>query len=197
MEPTSEASPSQDQPSTAIPPEPAQETNTQPSPSSAAELVDRIIPSSKWAIDQLNLSDPARKVLHIGEIAHKPEGLHGWSKATAILLDNYLILAKPNKLNDAASGEAVWKLDASTMPVPLSTRVPSRMAVLADAPHKVGFMDDFMRGQYLFVLDCHNDRNDKAKHRKTRIGFEDHGGLERWKELLKEAGAVVLTDGGK
>ena len=197
MEPTSEASPSQDKPSTAIPPEPAQETNTQPSPSSAAELVDRIIPSSKWAIDQLNLSDPARKVLHIGEIAHKPEGLHGWSKATAILLDNYLILAKPNKLNDAAGGEAVWKLDASTMPVPLSTRAPSRMTVLADAPHKVGFMDDFMRGQYLFVLDCHNDRNDKAKHRKMRIGFEDHRGLERWKELLKEAGAVVLTDGGK
>ena len=197
MEPTSEASPSQDQPSTAIPPEPAQETNTQSSPSSAAELADRIIPSSKWAIGQLNLSDPARKVLCIGEIAHKPEGLHGWSKATAILLDNYLIFAKPNKLNDAASGEAVWKLDASTMPVPLSTRAPSRMAVLADAPHKVGFMDDFMRGQYLFVLDCHNDRNDKAKHQRMRIGFEDHGGLERWKELLKEAGAVVLTDGEK
>ncbi|KAI9726904.1 MAG: hypothetical protein M1828_000252 [Chrysothrix sp. TS-e1954] len=83
------------------------------------DLSSRLILRPDMKRVDLNLTQWGREILYQGELQRTGTSKFTWLDTTAILLDNYLVLAKSIPQKDATSGGRTDKFDVSKMPIPM------------------------------------------------------------------------------
>ena len=85
-----------------------------------SDLATRLILRPEMKRVDLNLMQWGREILHKGELQRTGTSRFTWLDTTAILLDNYLVLAKTIGQKDTGSGTRSDRFDVSKMVILLS-----------------------------------------------------------------------------